>query len=60
MPTFEALEAFLKNKTVGIAGAGGLGSNCAMAQLLPNPQAPAMPTVLFFKKASSASNVGIR
>jgi len=31
MPTFEALEAFLKNKTVGIAGAGGLGSNCAMA-----------------------------
>jgi sulfur carrier protein ThiS adenylyltransferase len=31
MPTFEAIKAVLKNHTVGIAGAGGLGSNVAMA-----------------------------
>ena len=27
----ENLSDILKNKTVGIAGAGGLGSNCAVA-----------------------------
>jgi thiamine biosynthesis protein ThiF, family 2 len=31
MPTIETITSLLKNKTVGIAGAGGLGSNCAMA-----------------------------
>ncbi len=31
MPTFEAIATYLKTKTVGIAGAGGLGSNCAMS-----------------------------
>ncbi|OFX84263.1 MAG: thiamine biosynthesis protein ThiF [Bacteroidetes bacterium GWF2_33_16] len=29
--TFEEIKAKLKNYTVGIAGAGGLGSNCAVA-----------------------------
>jgi len=29
--TFEEIKGILKNKTVGIAGAGGLGSNCAVA-----------------------------
>ncbi|MFC2114155.1 sulfur carrier protein ThiS adenylyltransferase ThiF [Bacteroidota bacterium] len=29
--TFDEIKAILKNKTVGIAGAGGLGSNCAVA-----------------------------
>jgi sulfur carrier protein ThiS adenylyltransferase len=29
--TFEQIKNILKNKTVGIAGAGGLGSNCAVA-----------------------------
>jgi len=29
--TFEEIKAKLKNHTVGIAGAGGLGSNCAIA-----------------------------
>ena len=29
--TFEEIKKILKNKTVGIAGAGGLGSNCAVA-----------------------------
>lgn len=29
--TFEEIKAKLKSKTVGIAGAGGLGSNCAVA-----------------------------
>ena len=29
--TFEEIKKVLKNKTVGIAGAGGLGSNCAVA-----------------------------
>jgi molybdopterin/thiamine biosynthesis adenylyltransferase len=28
---FEEIKAKLKNYTVGIAGAGGLGSNCAVA-----------------------------
>jgi sulfur carrier protein ThiS adenylyltransferase len=28
---FEEIKRILKNKTVGIAGAGGLGSNCAVA-----------------------------
>ncbi|HSH53264.1 MAG TPA: sulfur carrier protein ThiS adenylyltransferase ThiF [Bacteroidales bacterium] len=29
--TFEEIQSILKNHTVGIAGAGGLGSNCAVA-----------------------------
>ncbi|MEA2106246.1 MAG: sulfur carrier protein ThiS adenylyltransferase ThiF [Bacteroidota bacterium] len=29
--TFEEIKSILKNHTVGIAGAGGLGSNCAVA-----------------------------
>ncbi|NCC87603.1 MAG: sulfur carrier protein ThiS adenylyltransferase ThiF [Clostridia bacterium] len=29
--TFEQIKQILKNKTVGIAGCGGLGSNCAVA-----------------------------
>ena len=29
--TFEEIKEILKDKTVGIAGAGGLGSNCAVA-----------------------------
>ena len=29
--TFDEIKNILKNKTVGIAGAGGLGSNCAVA-----------------------------
>ena len=29
--TFKEIQSILKNKTVGIAGAGGLGSNCAVA-----------------------------
>jgi sulfur carrier protein ThiS adenylyltransferase len=29
--TFEEIRNTLKNKTVGIAGCGGLGSNCAIA-----------------------------
>jgi sulfur carrier protein ThiS adenylyltransferase len=29
--TFEEIKSVLKNKTVGIAGIGGLGSNCAVA-----------------------------
>ena len=29
--TFDEIKKVLKNKTVGIAGAGGLGSNCAVA-----------------------------
>jgi sulfur carrier protein ThiS adenylyltransferase len=29
--TFEQVKKFLKTKTVGIAGCGGLGSNCAVA-----------------------------
>jgi sulfur carrier protein ThiS adenylyltransferase len=29
--TFDQIKNFLKDKTVGIAGAGGLGSNCAVA-----------------------------
>lgn len=29
MPTFNQIKAILSQKTVGIAGAGGLGSNCA-------------------------------
>ncbi len=29
MPTFKEIKAILSQKTVGIAGAGGLGSNCA-------------------------------
>jgi sulfur carrier protein ThiS adenylyltransferase len=29
--TFEEIKSILKNYTVGIAGAGGLGSNCAVA-----------------------------
>jgi sulfur carrier protein ThiS adenylyltransferase len=29
--SFEEIKKILKNKTVGIAGAGGLGSNCAVA-----------------------------
>jgi sulfur carrier protein ThiS adenylyltransferase len=29
--TFEAIKKILQHKTVGIAGAGGLGSNCAVA-----------------------------
>ena len=29
--TYDEIRAKLKNKTVGIAGAGGLGSNCAVA-----------------------------
>ena len=29
--TFEEIKRVLKNKTVGIAGAGGLGSNCAVS-----------------------------
>ncbi|MGE0078537.1 MAG: sulfur carrier protein ThiS adenylyltransferase ThiF [Bacteroidales bacterium] len=31
MPTFDQIKSALKNYTVGIAGAGGLGSNVAMA-----------------------------
>ncbi len=31
MPTFEVIKRRLKNKKVGIAGSGGLGSNCAVA-----------------------------
>lgn len=31
MPTFEQIKAVMKQHTVGIAGAGGLGSNVAMA-----------------------------
>ena len=31
MPSFNQIKAHLSNKTVGIAGAGGLGSNCAAA-----------------------------
>ena len=30
---FEEIKSVLKNKTVGIAGIGGLGSNCAVALL---------------------------
>jgi sulfur carrier protein ThiS adenylyltransferase len=29
--TFQEIKAILKNKTVGIAGCGGLGSNCAVS-----------------------------
>jgi sulfur carrier protein ThiS adenylyltransferase len=29
--TFKEIKTIIKNKTVGIAGAGGLGSNCAVA-----------------------------
>ena len=29
--TFEQIKKILKDKIVGIAGAGGLGSNCAVA-----------------------------
>lgn len=31
MPTFDEIKKHLSTKTVGIAGAGGLGSNCAVA-----------------------------
>ena len=31
MPTFNQIKAILSQKTVGIAGAGGLGSNCAVS-----------------------------
>jgi len=31
MMTFEEIKSFLKTKKVGIAGCGGLGSNCAVA-----------------------------
>ena len=31
MPTFHEIAEYLSTKTVGIAGAGGLGSNCAVA-----------------------------
>lgn len=31
MMTFEEIKSKLKNYTVGVAGAGGLGSNCAIA-----------------------------
>jgi sulfur carrier protein ThiS adenylyltransferase len=31
MPTFLEIKAILKKKTVGIAGVGGLGSNCAVS-----------------------------
>jgi len=31
MPTFDEIRACLSTKSVGIAGAGGLGSNCAVA-----------------------------
>ncbi len=33
MPTFNQIRAFLSQKTIGIAGAGGLGSNCAESLL---------------------------
>ncbi|OFY39241.1 MAG: thiamine biosynthesis protein ThiF [Bacteroidetes bacterium GWF2_40_14] len=33
MPTFNQIRSVLSQKTVGIAGAGGLGSNCAAALL---------------------------
>ena len=31
MPTFNQIKSILSQKTVGIAGAGGLGSNCAVS-----------------------------
>jgi sulfur carrier protein ThiS adenylyltransferase len=33
MPTYNQIRAFLSQKTIGIAGAGGLGSNCAESLL---------------------------
>ena len=33
MPTFSQIKAILSQKVVGIAGAGGLGSNCAVSLL---------------------------
>ena len=33
MPIFNQIRAFLSQKTIGIAGAGGLGSNCAESLL---------------------------
>lgn len=33
MPTFNQIRSVLSQKTVGIAGAGGLGSNCAVSLL---------------------------
>lgn len=33
MPTFNQIKAILSQKVVGIAGAGGLGSNCAVSLL---------------------------
>ena len=31
MPSFNQIKSYLSDKTVGIAGAGGLGSNCAVS-----------------------------
>jgi len=33
MPTFNQIKTILSQKVVGIAGAGGLGSNCAVSLL---------------------------